>query len=108
MKKSLLLLGIISSLILIPGQSQAGQKCEISCNADYQKADKELNIAWKALSEIERNALRPSQRKWIKDRDRICGKDDSCLIQKTNQQTEYLKSVKSCTGNGGGLSCFSR
>ena len=106
MKKSLIFLGIISSLILIPAESQAGQKCEISCNPQYQKADKELNNIWKSLSEIERNVLRKSQRQWIKDRDKICGKDATCLTQKTEEKSKELKAINTCIKNGGGLSCF--
>ena len=102
--KRLLIASVIVAMAALPGL--AGQKCEISCNAIYQQADTELNKAWKNLSDIERNALRPAQRNWIKYRDNTCKKDDNCLTKITQQRTRYLQGVKLCTNNGGGLSCF--
>lgn len=103
---------IIASLLIattaLPVLAGQKKQCEISCDPAYQQADKELNQTWKNLSEIEQNALRPSQRKWIKNRDSQCGKDSQCLTRVTVQQTEYLKSVKECTDNKGGLSCFQK
>jgi uncharacterized protein len=101
---------IIASLLIattaLPVSAGQKKQCEISCDPAYQQADKELNQAWKSLSEIERNALRPSQRKWIKNRDSQCGKDNQCLTRVTQQQTQYLRSVKECINNQGGLSCL--
>lgn len=115
MKKLIIVSTILSLVVVLPAIAKpsptspatAPKKCEVSCcDPQYQQADTELNQVWKSLSEIERNALRPSQRNWIKTRDSQCGKDNQCLIRVTAQQTQYLKSVKDCTRNGGGLSCF--
>ena len=103
--KTLIVTSVLLSIIALPAIA-GPEKCEVSCDPQYQQADKELNQVWKSLTDIERNALRPSQRNWIKTRDKTCGKDDSCLTKVTSQQTEYLQSVKNCTRNGGGLSCF--
>jgi uncharacterized protein YecT (DUF1311 family) len=93
---------VIATLPVLAGEKK---QCEISCDPQYQQADKELNQTWKSLKDIERNALRPAQRNWIKYRDNTC-KNDNCLTKVTQQRTEYLQSVKTCTNNGGGLSCF--
>lgn len=99
---------LTSTLILLTAlPATAGpKKCEISCNPDYVKADDQLNQVWRGLTKTERQILRPSQRQWIKDRDRTCGKDDGCLTNETKKQTDQLRRVNSCVKNQGGLSCF--
>jgi uncharacterized protein len=95
----------ITLLIVLPVLATP-KKCEISCNPDYVKADDQLNQTWQSLTKTERQILRPSQRQWIKDRDRTCGKNDGCLTNETKKQTQQLNSRKNCVRNQGGLACF--
>lgn len=128
MKKSLLLLGIISSLILIPGQSLAQKACEITCNLDFLEADGVLNEVWQDLEPSKRESWKASQRKWIQYRNKKCNiknedKRDACLIKETKLRTAeiwevgtygeegYLKlnqKQKDCLAGDGGLACFDK
>lgn len=108
MKKLLIFSTILLISLPLPALAEQKKQCEISCNPDYQQADKVLNETWQGLTKTERQILRPSQRQWIKDRDRTCGKDDKCLTDTTKKQTDQLRRVNNCIKNQGGLSCFDR
>lgn len=104
--KKLIIASAFLLTIALPAIAHSPDKCEISCNPQYQQADKKLNETWRSLSDTERRILRPAQRQWIKDRDNKCGKNDDCLTTVTKKQTEVLNNKKSCVRGGGGLSCF--
>lgn len=106
MKKLLTLTATAITLLIVLPAIATPKKCEVSCNPEYRKADDQLNQTWQGLTKTERQILRPSQRQWIKDRDRTCGKDDNCLIDTTEKQTEQLNRRKNCVRNQGGLACF--
>jgi uncharacterized protein YecT (DUF1311 family) len=107
MKKLIIVSTILLTSLVLP--VLAGEKkCEISCNPEYRKADDQLNQTWQGLTKTERQILRPSQRQWIKDRDKTCGKNDSCLTNETKKQTDQLRRVNQCVKGQGGLSCFDR
>ena len=108
MKKLLTLTATAITLLIVLPAIATPKKCEVSCNPDYVKADTELNRTWQGLTKTERQILRPSQRQWIKDRDKTCGKNDSCLTNETKKQTDQLRRVNQCVKGQGGLSCFDR
>jgi uncharacterized protein len=105
MKKFILVTSAIIAVVALPAIA-GPKKCEVSCDPQYQQADKVLNETWQSLTKTERQILRPSQRQWIKDRDNKCGKDDKCLTDTTKKQTDQLRRVNQCVKGQGGLSCF--
>lgn len=66
------------------------RKIPINSEEEFRIADKRLNDAWKGLPSDTRQALLPSQRKWIKQQ-ATCKQDTKCLIDITNKRIIELE-----------------
>ncbi|WP_456310152.1 lysozyme inhibitor LprI family protein [Serratia proteamaculans] len=121
---------ILASLLLWPVSQVSAADCDNAetqlemnqcANADYKKADKELNSTYqqvlKSTSGEQTALFRKAQKKWIEYRDADCqfqtfasseGSVNSmniglCLKAKTEQRTKELKDMLSCPE--GDVSC---
>ncbi len=109
MKKKLIILTTIISLISISLFAQIDATGETDLYNELKKVDKELSITFRQtlrnLSVDKRKVLKEQQRKWIKDRDLKCKNNQEggvyenklrldCLIQETKMRITELKNWK--------------
>lgn len=122
--KRLIAISAIIALSALPVMAGQKKQCEVSCNPEFVEADKALNQLWKSIEPDRRESWKPSQRGWVKYRDKKCKKNDQCLIKETNLRISEIWEVvhygeadndlkltqdqKDCLAGDGGLACFDK
>ena len=77
-------------LVSLSDAGQDGSNHNADADTNDTSADDDLNRAWAALSQRQRNHLRQAQREWIKQRDALPkGKQNDF----TKERTSYLRSL---------------